>query len=77
MQDKLICVKIVAFYSILIINCFQTLQAASAVHGVGYQKDLERQGNVKRENVDDVNKTQKLVEIENTDVLGAVIVLEK
>ena len=60
----------------MIINCFQTPQAASAVHGVGHQKDLEKQKNVKREFVDDVKETQKLVEIENTDILGAVIVLE-
>ena len=47
------------------------------MHGVDPQKDLEKQENVKREYVDEVKKTQKLVEIdESSDILGAVIVLE-
>ena len=47
------------------------------MHGVGHQKDLEKQENV-REYVDEVKETQKLVEIESSDILGAVdvIVLE-
>ena len=76
MQDKFICVEIVATYSILINNCFQTPQEDFAVHGEAYQKDLEKQENVRREYVDEAKETQELVENKNADILGAVIVLE-
>ena len=46
------------------------------MHGVGNQKDLEKQENV-RVYVDEAKETQKLVEIESSDILGAKIVLEK
>ena len=76
MQDKFNCVEIVAIYSILIKNCFQTPQAVPTVHGVDPQKDLEKQENVRREYVDETKETQELVENKNADILGAAIVLE-
>ena len=42
------------------------------MHGEGYQKNVEKQLNEQREYWDEVKDTQELVEIEETDILGAV-----